>query len=110
MKDKKKSKFKMYDTVSEAVNDMVKRGYTENFVVKNKTLYCHEKNVSLNPDEFNIDELFRFEGNTDPADETVVYAIAALHHSIKGILVSAYGAQSAPKDDEMIKQLKNGIQ
>jgi hypothetical protein len=95
-----------YDTVTEAVNDLVKRGYTENFGSGDDCIHCEEKNISLNPSEFVIDEVYRFEGDADPADETIVYAISALHSNIKGVLVNAYGMYSDSMTNEMVEKLK----
>ena len=62
-----------YDTVSGAVNGLKKRGYTMDFNLQENCLVCHED--KFNPEDFEIVEVYRFEGNTDPADEAVVYAI-----------------------------------
>ena len=83
-----------YETVSEAINDLVKRGYDHNFNLKEDCVYCDSKGLHLKPEEFEIEEVYRFEGETDPADESIVYAISALHHSVKGVLVNAYGTYS----------------
>ena len=97
---------KNYDTVSEAVNDLILRGYTENFGVKDDNLHHHKKNISLSPDEFEIDEIHRFEGETDPADETVVYAISSHNHKIKGVLVNAFGPYSDSFTNKLVEKLK----
>jgi hypothetical protein len=95
-----------YDTVTAAISDLTKRGYTENFGSAIDRIHCREKNISLSPDEFVIDEVYRFEGETDPADETIVYAISALHSNLKGVLVNGYGIYSDSFTSEMIEKLK----
>ncbi len=97
---------KNYDTVTEAVNDLVKRGYDKNFVAGKDCLNCDDHNISLSPKDFRIDEVYRFEGDTDPADETIVYAISSLDNKTKGILVNAYGAYSDTFSNEMIAKLR----
>jgi len=94
-----------YDTLSEAVNGLKQRGYTIDFNIEADKLVCNKTPVSLAPDEFEITETYRFEGNTDPADEAVVYAIAGKHGQ-KGILVNAYGPDSNPVGDALVKKLK----
>ena len=96
----------VYETLSEAIADLTKKGYTHNFNINNSCIECHEKNVQLKPNEFHIDELFRFEGDTDPGDENVLYAISAAHLPMKGLLVNAYGMYSDAVNDDLIKKLK----
>lgn len=94
-----------YDTVSEAVNGLKQRGYTIDFNMEYDCIVCHETPLSLMPGEFEITEVHRFEGNTDPADEAVVYAIESKHGE-KGVLVNAFGIYSDSVSDELIEKLK----
>ena len=91
-----------YDTVSQAVNELKKRGYTLDFNLQETCLECEGQN--FNPKQFEITEFHRFEGNSDPADEAVVYAIES-RDGLKGVLVNAFGVYSEPLSDEMIKKL-----
>ena len=91
-----------YDTVSQAVNGLKQRGYTLDFNLKGSRLECPGQN--LNPKDFEITEFHRFEGNSDPGDEAVVYAIES-RDGLKGVLVNAFGVYSEPLSDEMIKKL-----
>jgi hypothetical protein len=92
-----------YDTVSEAVNGLHQRGYTFDFDARFDCVVC--KDHKLQPDEFEITEVYRFEGNTDPADEAIVYAIESTKYGIKGILVNGYGANSDELSNDMVKKL-----
>jgi len=94
-----------YDTLSEAVNALKQRGYTIDFNTDNDLVVCHQTPVSLAPDEFEIAEVYRFEGNTDPADEAVVYAIES-KHGHKGILVNGYGPSAEPIGSALVKKLR----
>lgn len=93
-----------YDTLSEAVNGLKQRGYTIDFNVKDNFVICNATPLSLSPDEFEIAEFYRFEGNSDPADEAVVYAIES-KHGHKGILVNGYGPEADAVGDELVKKL-----
>ena len=94
-----------YDTVSEAANDLKKRGYTLDFNLEADHIICPEATVSLAPSEFEITEVYRFEGNSDPGDEAVVYAIESKHGQ-KGILVDGFGISADSVSGEMIEKLK----
>lgn len=85
-----------YETVSEAINDLAKRGYTTDFEILKETecLICNKTSTQLSPDEFEIDETHRFEGDSDPGDEMIVFAISSVKHKMKGSVVNAYGMYS----------------
>lgn len=95
-----------YETVSAAINDLQERGYNLNFNLQTDCLHCAEAELRLFPDDFHIDEVYRFEGNTDPADEAVVYAISSDKHGARGTLVDGYGASSGAVSPEILAKLK----
>ncbi|MCX7548630.1 phosphoribosylpyrophosphate synthetase [Xanthomarina sp. F1114] len=100
-------KQKSYDTVSEATNDLMQRGYTTNFALMSdkECLVCHKTSVHLSPDDFEIDEIHRFEGMTDPGDEMIVYAISSLKYNMKGVVVNAYGMYADNSTTAIVKKL-----
>jgi hypothetical protein len=93
----------IYDTVSEAVNGLKKRGFTLDFNLQENCLVCHEH--KFNPADFEIVEVYRFEGNSDPADEAVVYGIQS-NTGKKGVLVGGYGPSADTMSAEMAKKLE----
>src|SRR3984893_11523271 len=93
-----------YDTVTEAVSDLKRRGYTIDFNLQYDCIVCHDTPISLMPDEFEIVEVHRYEGNSDPADEAVVYAIES-RHGQKGILVGGFGISADGMGEEMVEKL-----
>ncbi len=94
-----------YDTLSEAVNGLKQRGYIIDFNLDNDQIKCTKTPLSLKPDEFEITEVYRFEGNSDPADESVVFAIES-RHGQKGVLVNGFGVSADSLDDKMVEKLK----
>jgi hypothetical protein len=100
-----------YDTVSEAINDLTIRGYTTDFKlsVDEECLVCNKTATRLSPNEFEIDETYRFEGDTDPGDEMIIFAISSIKHDIKGIVVNAYGAYSDSSTAKIVELLHNHI-
>ena len=93
----------VYNTLSEAVNGLKSRGYSVDFNLKENCLVCiNEEKYDV--DDFEITEMHRFEGNTDPADEAIVYAIES-KNGIKGMLVSGYGISAEGISAEMAKKL-----
>ncbi|WP_400193724.1 phosphoribosylpyrophosphate synthetase [Hymenobacter sp. B81] len=96
---------KHYDTLLQAVRDLNRRGYTADFNVVDDRLYCPGLDLSLHPQEFHVREFHRFEGTSDPGDESVVYAIES-DDGICGVLVSAFGPYSEPWADELMHKLQ----
>jgi len=94
-----------YDTLSEALNDLKKRGYVHDFNLECDRLECRHLDIKLRPDEFEITEFYRFEGDSNPGDEEVVYALES-NDGVKGTLVNAYGIYSVEISDEVLKKLK----
>ena len=95
-----------YSTLSEAVNDLTKRGFTNDFKLCTDCIECSGLELLLYPDYFEIIEYYRFEGETDPADEAVVYAIESKDGKTKGIIINGYGVYSDELSDQMLKKLK----
>jgi hypothetical protein len=94
-----------YETVTDALKGLKQRGYTLDFNVAFHQITCAENGICLNPGEFEIVEVHRFEGNTDPGDENVVYAIESRDGKIRGAMSSAYGMYADTLSNEMIHKL-----
>ena len=93
------------DTLSGQISILRSAGYTEDFNLKEDSLECRDGDYKLLHDQFNVDEVFRFEGDSDPADEAILYAISSDHYPLKGILVNGYGIYTDKITDQMVKKL-----
>lgn len=93
------------DTVTDALQELKRRGYTVDFNIAFDKIICSDNKVCLNPDEFEIVEVFRFEGDSNPSDEEVVYAVESKDGKVKGIITSAYGMYADSVSSELIKKL-----
>jgi len=96
---------KTYATVTEALKDLKLRGFTIDFNIAFDKIICTDNNVCLNPNEFEIVEVFRFDGFTNPSDEDVVYAVESKDGKVKGTMTSAYGMYAETVSNEMIQKL-----
>jgi hypothetical protein len=56
-----------YATVSKALDELNENGFTYDFNL-------HEQDIAK-PAKYEIKHIYRYEGNTDPGDEAVVYGI-----------------------------------
>lgn len=95
-----------YGTLSETINGLKKEGYTIDFNIQTAQLAKHLVDFSLSPDDFEIEKVFRFEGQSNPEDQSILYAISSLKFSIKGLLVYGYGISSDEATNSLIEKLK----
>lgn len=96
---------KNYDTVTDAVKGLKERGYTVDFNVAFDKLICSDNKICLQPDEFEIIEVHRFEGDSNPDDEDVVYAVESKDGKHKGVITSAFGLYADPVSNKIIQKL-----
>jgi hypothetical protein len=95
-----------YENVLEAINGLKALGYTEDFNLKQNCIECRNGQYIIFHNEFEIDNYFRFEGDSNPEDQSILYAISSEKYNLKGILINSYGIYSDPISDEMVDKLK----
>lgn len=93
-----------FDTLVEALNALRTEGYIHDFNIDGNCLECKTENLKLNANEFEVAHVYRFEGETDPADQTILYAIES-HHGLKGTLVNAYGVYAEDIAADLVSKL-----
>lgn len=96
---------KNYQTLLDAVDSLQKRGYIYNFNYNDFSLQCGEINEKLEAEDLTINEYYRFEGISNPEDNSVVYAIES-NQGHKGIVIDAYGAYSDENIGDFLKKIK----
>jgi hypothetical protein len=57
-----------YATVTKALQELAEKGYTTDFNLE-------EERIKSNADDFTIQHIYRYEGESDPGDEATVYGI-----------------------------------
>lgn len=90
-------------TLSSCMNQAMAKGYTINFKVEKGLLWDNEYRY-YKPGEIAIEDFYRFEGESDPADNSILYLITTTDGQ-KGILTDAYGAYEDTGISEFIKQV-----
>jgi len=96
---------KSFGTLWQTIEGLKKDGYTIDFNVQQECLSCHKTNTVLSPYEFEIDAVYRFEGESDPDDEAVVYAISSQKYQRKGVVVNAYGTYADEASGALVQKL-----
>ena len=93
------------DTLSERMNDLKSKGYREEFKISGNSLKTNDGLHSFTPKQIKINEHFRFEGESDPGDMTVLYAVET-DSGIKGLLIDAFGVYSDPEESEFMQKIR----
>ncbi|WP_396179549.1 hypothetical protein [Flavobacterium sp.] len=73
-----------YATVSKALEELAEKGYTVDYNLQ-------EDKIINGPQDFTIEEMYRYEGETDPGDEATVFGIRSSTGE-KGIFVAGMSA------------------
>jgi hypothetical protein len=77
-------------TLTSCTNHLLKEGFTENFKPKHEGIEAPSTGKVYIPAEVKIVSFYRFEGESDPADNSILYAVEA-NDGTKGLLIDAYG-------------------
>src|SRR6186997_624918 len=93
-------------TLATSVNKLVENGFRENFKVGEKGLFSEQQDCCYAPEEVHVKDFFRFEGASDPADNSILYAIET-NDGTKGTLIDAYGSYNDPLIGKFIKQVED---
>ena len=97
-------KIKQLDTLSETMNSLTKNGFTDSFKAKEMAIEAIYAKRSYNPEDLKIMGTYRFEGETNPADQTVLFAIEA-NDGIRGTLTMSYSSDTS-QNEELVKKIK----
>ena len=93
-----------YDTLSMAIENLQSMGYTIDYDLVEDGVKSKGLKKKWNAEELEVVKFYRFEGVSDPADNTILYVLEC-NDGNKGLLVDAYGADVyiSPK---MIEKLR----
>lgn len=73
-----------YAPVSQALDELKESGFTVDFNIQ-------ESRILNNPNDFEIVQVYRYEGDTDPGDEATVFGIKSITGE-KGVYVAGLSA------------------
>jgi hypothetical protein len=73
-----------YATVSKALEELQQKGFTVDFNIQ-------EDKIMNSPEDFTIEHVYRYEGESDPGDEATVFGISSSSGE-KGIFVAGLSA------------------
>jgi len=93
-----------YGTITEALNKFREQGYTLDFNLREDRI--ESGMTAYHIDDFEIMDVYRYEGDSDPGDEAAVYAIRSKDGQ-KGVLVTGYGVSAEGISAAISKKLSD---
>jgi hypothetical protein len=93
-------------TLVACTNRLNELGFTTQFIAQDNGLKSMGTARIYFPDEVEIVNFFRFEGESDPEDSAILYAIQ-INNGERGTLTDAYGMYSDNQVAEFVKQVNS---
>jgi len=91
------------------LNRVIGDGYTDDFKQEGKGIMSKKTNRVYFQSEIKIVNFFRFEGNTNPDDNVIMYIIETAD-GLKGTLVNSYGTSSEHKAGSLFMSESDNVQ
>jgi hypothetical protein len=89
-------------TLASTMQELAARGFTEQFKAVSEGLLAVRNGQTFTPSEVTIRGNYRFEGESDPDDMSIVYAIET-RSGLCGTLTDAFGVYADPKVGAFLK-------
>jgi hypothetical protein len=86
-----------YATVSEALKQLNKKGFIHDFNLIDET-------IRKNPNNYDIEHVYRYDGDTNPDEEAVVYGITS-NSGVRGVYVAGFSANSESEAASVLAKL-----
>lgn len=83
------------DSLVTVLAEIENLGFTSQFEVNGKSLVSLKTDHHFTPDQIKITHFYRFEGESNPEDSSIMYAIET-NTDEKGTLVDGYGTAADP--------------
>lgn len=93
-------------SLASLTNKMVLQGYVDDFKISEKGLRSLKTEKVYQPEEVTVVNFFRFEGQSDPNDNTILYVIETTD-GLKGTLVDAYGPYADRNLSQFMQQVES---
>lgn len=93
-----------YQTLSEASKALSNRGFASSLTIHNSN-QAELNNKMYSANELKVVEYHRFEGMSNPADSSIIYAIETKDSDEKGVLIQSYGAKTSYDQADFIKKV-----
>jgi hypothetical protein len=93
------------ETLTACINSLTAEGYATQFKAIGKGLKSLSSEKIYRPEEIKITNFYRFEGESDPSDNSILYVIETSEGE-KGTLLDGYGVYTDTNITNFVKEVE----
>ena len=94
------------ETLTQAVARLARAGYTASFRAEGGALRENDTGRVHAAEAMDVEETVRFEGESDPADEVILFALRCRSDGARGTWAVTYGPGTPPADAALVRRLR----
>lgn len=93
------------ETFSEAIERLDRRGFSHSLRAEGGRLHDLVTDEFFDPESLGVDEIVRFEGDSDPDEQAVLFALRSPRGGALGTYSAVYGPSMPPEDGDVVRRL-----
>jgi hypothetical protein len=93
------------ETLSEAIDRLREDGYRDSLRATGGGFVSVDSGEVNSPERLVVEEVVRFEGASNPADEAVLFALRARDDAFRGTFVTSFSAENDPVAVALVRRL-----
>jgi hypothetical protein len=93
------------ETIREAMERLESAGYRDSFRAEGGRLWALAAERFFAPESLVIEEVVRFEGESDPGDMAILFALRSASGDVRGTFATSFGARADPESAEVLARL-----
>jgi hypothetical protein len=94
--------------MQEVLAELADKGFTHHFRIDGNRLISNESKKSFSSDEVNLVDQYRFEGESDPGDSSILFALET-NAGEKGTVINTYGVGADLETNEFLERIESRI-
>ena len=93
------------ETLSEAIARLEALGFRDSFEPVDGRLRALGADRLYAPESLIVEEVVRFEGESDPSEQAILFALRSPSGDVRGTFTTAFGPLADPASVEIVRQL-----
>jgi hypothetical protein len=93
------------ETLVEAIARLEARGFRDSFEPVTGGLRALSAGREFAPEALVVEEVVRFEGESDPSEQAILFALRTPAGDVRGTFVAGYGVLTDPSRAEIVRAL-----